>query len=98
MRYKVVNISQKLHNEDFVQLDELFPDDFMEVNTDFKSIDQMLVESTFNIKTQEDFEKIQLEKWDKFVKCQTKFPSWKNMQDVAMLEWLTSYDRVRGIQ
>ncbi len=88
MADNLLSLAQQLHSEHSIQLSDLFPESFMKKHTDFNSIEVMLISSGFGIASQQDYEKIPPEKWDKLVKEHTKFASWKEMQAIAYQEWL----------
>lgn len=66
-----------------LQLNELFTDSFMKKNTKFSSLDEMLDKSPFTIETQQDFESIPDDLWDDFVRENSKFFNWEEMQQEA---------------
>ncbi len=64
----------------YPKVSELFLDDFMQENTSYKSIDEMLDASGFEINKQEDLQKIRGdERWNAFVNENTKFENWNEM-------------------
>lgn len=71
-----------------VKLKDSFPPDFMKEFTRFDSIEQMFDMSGFKIESQEDFNNIPIDKLDEFVKSNTKFESWLQMQEAAGARWI----------
>ena len=72
-----------------VSLKELFPDEFMLLNTDFDSIDAMFDASGFTVNSRADFEAIPDEAWNAFVAKRTRFATWKEMTAAAAQEYLS---------
>jgi hypothetical protein len=70
-----------------VSMYELLTPSFMSRNTIFPSFEAMLEASGFNVESQEDFEKIPDEDWDRYVASSTSFLNWQAMLEEAGTEW-----------
>ena len=81
---------EDLEGEHQVPFDELFSPEFMSTNTNFETIDQMIVESGFKVETSEDFENIPDEIWDEFVSKWTRFENWSEMLIEAATTWASN--------
>ncbi|AYC51936.1 hypothetical protein EI976_05390 [Bacillus licheniformis] len=80
---KMQQKASELEKGQELQLNELFTDSFMKKNTKFSSLDEMLDKSPFTIETQQDFESIPDDLWDDFVRENSKFFNWEEMQQEA---------------
>ncbi|MFC8150415.1 hypothetical protein ACFUP3_11980 [Bacillus paralicheniformis] len=80
---KMQQQASELEKGQELQLNELFTDSFMKKNTKFSSLDEMLDKSPFTIETQQDFESIPDDLWDDFVRENSKFFNWEEMQQEA---------------
>ncbi|MGQ9007630.1 hypothetical protein ACTXHP_05270 [Bacillus stercoris] len=80
---KMQNKAKELEKGQEVQLDVLFTESFMKKNTNFLSFDEMLNKSPFTIESQQDFESIPVDSWDDFVRENSKFFNWEEMQQEA---------------
>lgn len=78
----------ELDGEHELGFDELFPDEFMLLHTDFPSIQALVEGSPFKVESQADFAAIPDDEWDAFIENVTRFESWKEMQAAASQEWL----------
>jgi hypothetical protein len=74
----------KRKGEAGVQLNDLFPPDFMMKYTNFGSIDEMAEASESDIKSMNDFDKIPAD----FVRKNTRFSSWGEMTKTATEQWV----------
>jgi hypothetical protein len=72
-----------------IPYDDLFTSEFMQENTKFKSIHEMIQSSGFPIKSSEDIEKIPDDEWSGFIQKNTSFPNWKEMIETAGMEYFT---------
>ena len=71
-----------------VPLSELLHPEFMQEFTNFKTFDEMLEKSPFEVKTQEDFRSIPDKYWDKFIAENTQFKDWSSMLGKAGAKYL----------
>lgn len=78
------DLEKKINNlNDNVAFDVLFSNSFMSKYTNFSSFDEFLEAGGFNVETQEDFEAIPDDDFDKHVSESTKFSSWEEMLQEA---------------
>ncbi len=77
-----------LEGQHTIPFDELFPASFISNYTDSSSIEELLQKGDFDIKSQEDFEKIPDDKMDSFIAMHTSFLTWNQMFTKASEEWL----------
>jgi len=80
---------EEISGENEVSFGELFPDKFVKIHTNFKTLEGLFEESEYEVETQEDFEQIPQEKWDKFIENNTEFSNWKDMTEKAFQEWVS---------
>ncbi|MCF7618562.1 MULTISPECIES: hypothetical protein [Bacillus] len=80
---KMQQKAKELEKGQEVQLNDLFTDSFMKKNTKFSSLDEMFDKSPFTIENQQDFESIPDDLWDNFVRENSKFLNWGEMQQEA---------------
>jgi hypothetical protein len=62
---------------------KLFPDSFIQTYTCFKSIYDLFDCTGFKYECQEEFDAIDKDKLDEFIRNHTVFLSWDNMKTVA---------------
>lgn len=72
-----------------VSFPELFNPNFMTTFTNFNDIGDFFSKSPFEIHSQDDFENIDKNELDKFVKGNTRFSSWEEMKNKAGEIYLT---------
>jgi hypothetical protein len=66
-----------------VPLSEVLTDEFVHTNSPFDSLDNLIKASGYTVESQEDFEAIPDEEWDRFISDNTSFDSWQEMIDSA---------------
>jgi hypothetical protein len=66
-----------------VEFTQLFNPNFMTTFTNFSSSDEFLKKSPFEVHNQEDFENIDEDKLDQYVRANTRFSSWEEMKNKA---------------
>ena len=71
-----------------LSLSELLTPAFMQANTQFFSLDEMLKGSPFEVHSAEDFKTIPVDQWDNYVWATTDFPTWRDMLHGAVVEKL----------
>jgi len=83
-------LTKKLESlkEQEVSFNELFPSSFMMKYTQFRTINEMVERSPFEIESEEDFRNIPDKEWDNYVKEKTSFQSWNEMINKAGNEYL----------
>ena len=74
---------QELEKTEEVSFSELFDQDFMRENTTFASIEEMFEKSGFKIDSPQDFEAVPSNSWDEYVRSNTEFDDWEQMQVAA---------------
>lgn len=80
---RVEKNAKKLDNTKItVPLEELVTDRFIQKNSKFKSLDEMVTKSGYELK---DFG--ELREVDKFISQNSRFSSWIELLDEAMVEW-----------
>lgn len=84
---KMTETAESINNSK-VNFNELFTTDFMNRNTDVASIDQLVKNAGYTVNSQEDFEAIPEEPWDKYVNTHTKFSDWHDMISTAGQEYV----------
>lgn len=80
--------AKKLEGEQQLSLGTLFNEGFLLANTNFESIDDLFEKAGFKVETEEDFAAIPQEDIDVFVRENTKFESFTDMQQQAMAEYV----------
>jgi len=70
-----------------VSFNELFNDRFMSKYTDFNNIDEFFDNSPFTVETNEDFDKIDEHELNEYVRNNSRFSDWADMQGTAGEEW-----------
>lgn len=71
-----------------IPMRELFTDEFMQDYTEFDTFERFLQESKWDVETQDDFERIPGDEFDRYVDEYTGFDSWKMMLSVAGKEYV----------
>lgn len=74
LQKKIDNVSGKIKFED------LFNSKFMQTNTNFNNIEQFFESSPFTVNTEDDFDNLNENELDGYVKEKTKFASWEEMK------------------
>jgi hypothetical protein len=83
------DLSASLDVDQDIPMEELFTDGFMATNTEFDSISDFFEESPWTIESEEDFQSIDEDEFDRYVDKHTGFSSWEAMLSAAAREWLT---------
>lgn len=71
-----------------LKFEEIFTSEFMNKYTDYSSIDEMFDANGFRVESNEDFDKIPVDRLDILVKEHTKFPTWEEMIGTAGEEYV----------
>ena len=79
--------AQALDGTHEIPFSEIFPPSFIKRNAGLEDLEALFEASGFEIESQEDFEKIPDDEWDKFIREQTRFGGWQEMLDAAAKEW-----------
>jgi hypothetical protein len=83
------DLSASLDVDQDIPMEELFTDGFMATNTEFDSISDFFEGSPWTIESEEDFQSIDEDEFDRYVDKHTGFSSWEAMLSAAAREWLT---------
>ena len=79
---KLADDAEKLDGQS-VPLSEVLTDEFVQKNSPFDRLDNLIKASGYTVVSQEDFEAIPDEEWDRFISENTDFDSWQEMIDSA---------------
>ncbi|MNH75605.1 hypothetical protein D3C73_278490 [compost metagenome] len=85
---KMQKAAKDLEEESEVSFEILFNETFMAKYTSRRSFDDFLTYGGFIVNSQEGFEAIPDDEFDAYVKKETKFDSWEEMQETAMGEYV----------
>lgn len=72
---------------DTVSFGELFNESFMRNHSKFSDFEELVKFGGYSTDA-EEFKKIPDDEFDKFIKANTDFDSWKDMQQAAANEWM----------
>lgn len=75
-------------SKDTVTFGELFTSAFMRKHSKFSDFEDLVKSGGYSADADE-FKKIPDNEFDKFIKANTDFDSWKDMQQAAANEWMT---------
>ena len=81
--------AQELDGEHEVPLSELFTQSFMEENTPYSSLNDLLEAGGFHADTDEEFDAIPESELDAHIANTTKFDSWESMLEEATGQYVT---------
>jgi len=73
----------RLNESNEIPLTELFPDEFMQLYTEYSSIEDFFDASPWDVEGQDDFEAIPDDDFDEYVDEHTDFPNWEVMYQTA---------------
>lgn len=85
---KLVENAKNLEEKQSVRLEDLMSPEFLAGCSDFQDIEHMFTESGYTVNSKEDFEAIPDEEWEVFIKNNTSFESWEDMQKAAGAEYV----------
>lgn len=74
---------KKVDGKHSYSLTELFDNDFVSQHTKYSNISDFLDASGFDFESQEAFQNIGIEKFDKFISENSDFSSWEEMKSLA---------------
>lgn len=80
---KLLKNMKELEGSRQVSLGELMGPTFISAHSRFASLEELLAASGFKVETKEDFTAIPDEEWDVFIRENTDFESWVDMQRAA---------------
>lgn len=69
-------------------MDELFAEDFMQAYTEFDTFERFLEESWWSVESQEDFERLPADEFDRYIDEHTGFNDWETMLRAAGREYI----------
>jgi hypothetical protein len=78
---------QALDGRHEIPLTELLTVGFLASCSRFTSADEMFALSGFKIESAEDFKAIPDAEWDSFIRQNTAYPNWLEMQKAAVAAW-----------
>ncbi|KFM93123.1 hypothetical protein [Paenibacillus macerans] len=81
--------ARELEQTGQIPFDELFISSFMQTYTDFSDFDELLSAGGFVVDSQQDFENIPDEEFDKHISKHTKFNSWEDMLTKATENYIS---------
>jgi hypothetical protein len=70
-----------------ISLEELMPTQFVSGCSTHASITELFAASPFKLDSLGDFNAIPDSEWDAFIRSQTSFATWEEMENAAWLEW-----------
>lgn len=79
---------KRINGSHDIPISELLTPQFMRGHTRFGSFEEMLSASPWKVETTEDFGAIPNAEWDAFIRRETRFSSWTEMQKLAANEWV----------
>ena len=88
MKQNLEKVAEERGDQQAVLYQDLFSPMFMQKNTSFATIDVFVRE--IGLKDFQEIEKIDDKVIDDFVKKETKFNNWQEMQQRAVSEYMTS--------
>ena len=86
------NINERL-KKDEIHLEEIMDEDFMTTYTSFDSFHEFIEQSKLcpnykKVMTKAQLEKVNIKKFDEFIKKKTSFKNWKELFHVAVEEYI----------
>ena len=87
LKRNVENVAEERGNQQAVSYVDLFNPMFMQKNTNFTTIDVFVKE--LGLKEFQDIESVAQDVIDNFVKKETKFENWQEMQQRAVSDYMT---------
>ncbi len=79
--------AEELDGTHDILLAELLNPEFLSSCSRFNSLDDLLKSSGFEIKSMEDLKAIPDDAWNKFIRENTSYKSWEEMQQSASTAW-----------
>jgi len=75
-----------------VSLDELMSPEFISGCSSHASLGDLFAASPFKLESLGDFNAISDSDWDAFIRSQTSFANWEEMEKAAWIEWACRND------
>lgn len=79
--------AKELSKTKIVSFEDLFPASFMRKYTSFSSMNELLEAGGFHVESQEDFDAVPGESFDKHIATTTKFKTWEDMLGEATSQY-----------
>ena len=71
-----------------VSFQELFNPKFLQENSKFTSMDDMIWRSGFGIMNLMEVENVNQDKWNEYIAKNTEYATWHEFGKVAMIDWM----------
>lgn len=71
-----------------ITFQELFNPQFLEANSKFTSMDDMIWRSGFGIMNLMEVENVNQDKWNEYIAKNTEYQTWHDFGKLAMIEWM----------
>lgn len=78
---------RSLEEQQTIPLSELMAPSFISACSRFKDLGDLFDSSPFTIATIEDFTAIPDDDWDAYIRQNTNYSSWSDMQQAAVADW-----------
>nr|WP_278187031.1 hypothetical protein [Acinetobacter higginsii] len=85
---KLTENVKKLEGQSDVSLGTLFNEGFLQAHTSFQNIDELFERAGFKVETPEDFAAIPQDEIDQFIRENTPFDSFSDLQSKATVEYV----------
>ena len=87
----------ELSDTNEVKLVDLMNSGFVSSCSQYSSLEELIDASGFKVESKEDFEAIPDEAWEKFIKSNTIYESWSEMQKAAVIVY-TKTNLFKGLK
>ena len=87
---QLIKNAKELDGKDQVKLVDLMNPAFISTHSKFTDFDDLLAASGFKVDSAEDFAAIPDDEWDVYIKANTDFENWLEMQKAAGAEYMKS--------
>lgn len=84
---KLAKNAEAMKGTQEIKLPELMNNSFISQCSQFSSLDELIDASGFKVESKEDFEAIPDKEWDDFIKKNTSYENWQEMQKAAGSEY-----------
>ena len=75
---------------------ELFNDQFLQKNSKFKNLDDMLFRGGFGLTNAMEIEQVNQDKWNEYIAANTDCKTWHQFGKLAMIDWMKTVIRLVG--
>lgn len=86
---RMISNAKKLEQTETIPFTELFNNEFMSLNTNCSSFEDFIEKSEFTINNQEDFNNLNEQELDTYVRQNSKFNSWSEMMSEATSKYIS---------